>query len=62
MPLGGFVNFPNKDKKLYLKQGNTVLFMRTGFEDRINLQDEMLGMEQVKVQFEKSLQIQLRKK
>jgi len=48
MPLGGFANFPYKDKKLHLSTGDTVLFMSDGFEEMFNPQDEMLGEEQVK--------------
>jgi serine phosphatase RsbU (regulator of sigma subunit) len=51
MPLGGFANFPYKDKKFHLNQGDTVLFMSDGFEEMFNPQDEMLGVEQVKVLF-----------
>jgi serine phosphatase RsbU (regulator of sigma subunit) len=51
MPLGGFANFPYKDKKLHLNEGDTVLFMSDGFEEMFNPQDEMLGVEQVKVLF-----------
>ena len=51
MPLGGFANFPYKDKKFHLNQGDTVLFTSDGFEEMFNPQDEMLGVEQVKVLF-----------
>jgi serine phosphatase RsbU (regulator of sigma subunit) len=51
MPLGGFTNFPYKDKKLQLNEGDTILFMSDGFEEMFNPQDEMLGEEQVKVLF-----------
>lgn len=33
------------------KEGDTVLFMSDGFEEMFNPQDEMLGVEQVKVLF-----------
>jgi serine phosphatase RsbU (regulator of sigma subunit) len=51
MPLGAFANFPYKDKKLQLNEGDTVLFMSDGFEEMFNPQDEMLGEEQVKKLF-----------
>jgi serine phosphatase RsbU (regulator of sigma subunit) len=51
MPLGSFANFPYKDKKLHLNEGDTVLFMSDGFEEMFNPQDEMLGVEQVIVLF-----------
>ena len=51
MPLGGFTNFPYKDKKFHLSKGDTILFMSDGFEEMFNQQDEMLGVEQVKVLF-----------
>jgi serine phosphatase RsbU (regulator of sigma subunit) len=54
MPLGGFANFPYKDKKLHLNGGDTVLFMSDGFEEMFNPQDEMLGEEQVKMLFEET--------
>jgi len=54
MPLGGFANFPYKDKKFHLSAGDTVLFMSDGFEDMLNPQDEMLGEEQVKMLFEET--------
>jgi len=54
MPLGSFTNFPYKDKKLHLNQGDTVLFMSDGFEEMFNPQDEMLGEEQVKMLFEET--------
>jgi len=54
MPLGGVGNFPYKDKKLHLSEGDTVLFMSDGFEEMFNPQDELLGEEQVKVLFEET--------
>jgi serine phosphatase RsbU (regulator of sigma subunit) len=52
MPLGGFENFPYKDKKLRLNKGDTVLFLSDGFEEMFNPQDEILGGEQVRMLFE----------
>ncbi|MFQ5606165.1 MAG: PP2C family protein-serine/threonine phosphatase, partial [bacterium] len=54
MPLGGFTNFPYKDKKLDMSAGDTVLFLSDGFEEMFNPQDEMLGEERVKVLFEQT--------
>ena len=54
MPLGGFVNFPYKEKKLHLKKGDTVLLMSDGFEEMFNPQNEMLGDEEVKTLFEET--------
>ncbi|MFQ5630099.1 MAG: PP2C family protein-serine/threonine phosphatase, partial [bacterium] len=54
MPLGGFTNFPYKDKKLNMSAGDTVLFMSDGFEEMFNEQDETLGEERVKVLFEET--------
>jgi len=51
MPLGGFSNFPYKDKKLQLNKGDTVLFLSDGFEEMFNPQNELLGEEQVKKLF-----------
>ena len=54
MPLGGFTNFPYKDKKVHLNKGDTVLFMSDGFEEMFNLHDEILGEERVKTHFEET--------
>ena len=54
MPLGGFANFPYEDKKLHLNEGDTVLFISDGFEEMFNPQDEILGVEQVKVLFKEA--------
>ncbi len=54
MPLGGFANFPYKDKNLHLNEGDVVLFMSDGFTEMFNPQDEMLGEEQVKALFEET--------
>jgi serine phosphatase RsbU (regulator of sigma subunit) len=54
MPLGGFTNFPYKDKEVRLRKGDTVLFMSDGLEEMFNPQDEMLGEEQVKKLFAES--------
>lgn len=51
MPLGGTANFDYKDQKLKLQKGDTVLFMSDGLEEMFNLQDEMLGVENVKIHF-----------
>jgi len=51
MPLGGFADFPYKEKKLHLSEGDTVLFMSDGFEEMFNPQNEMLGVEELKVLF-----------
>jgi serine phosphatase RsbU (regulator of sigma subunit) len=51
MPLGGFANFPYKDKKLLLNEGDAVLFMSDGFEEMFNPQGEILGEERVKKHF-----------
>lgn len=59
MPLGGFVNFPYKEKKLHLKKGDTVLLMSDGFEEMFNPQNEMLGDEEVKRFSKKLLQNRL---
>jgi serine phosphatase RsbU (regulator of sigma subunit) len=52
MPLGGFTNFPYKEKKIRLNPGDTVLFISDGLEEMFNPQDEVLGGEQVKILFE----------
>jgi sigma-B regulation protein RsbU (phosphoserine phosphatase) len=54
MPLGGFADFPYKEEKLLMNEGDTVLFMSDGFKEMFNPQDEMLGEEQVKVLFEET--------
>jgi serine phosphatase RsbU (regulator of sigma subunit) len=54
MPLGGFANFPYKDKKFDLNEGDIVLFMSDGFTEMFNPQDEMLGEEQVIMLFEET--------
>jgi serine phosphatase RsbU (regulator of sigma subunit) len=47
MPLGGFTNFPYKDKKIQLNKGDTVLFLSDGLEEMFNPQNQLLGKEQV---------------
>jgi len=54
MPLGGFANFPYRDKTVHLDKGDTVLFMSDGLGEMFNLQDEMLGEEQVKRLFKET--------
>ena len=51
MPLGGFVNFPYKEKKLQFTAGDTLLLMSDGFEEMFNPQDEMLGKKRMKMLF-----------
>jgi serine phosphatase RsbU (regulator of sigma subunit) len=54
MPLGSFVGFPYKDKKLPLHKGDTVFLMSDGFAELFNPEDEILGDEQVKILFKES--------
>lgn len=51
MPLGGFANFPYKERSLPLHRGDTVLLMSDGLEEMFNRQDQILGDAAVKQLF-----------
>ena len=54
IPLGGFLDFPYKQKKIDLEIGDTVLFMSDGLPETFNKQDEMLGYEKAIKLFEEA--------
>lgn len=54
MPLGSKIDYPYREEKLEVKEGDTLLLMSDGLMELFNDQREQLGLERIKRAFEES--------